>query len=233
MRRSVGLIVVAVLLAIAGGVSLIAGSFERRMGRAQEDMAVLDFEDPQYDYGTLQEDLEKLPWVSQATLDDIQLRRATLQYWQRNYTDLVSVATTAPKPEEPGKPDLMLLAANAMFRTTQRGPQDKPSMLKNLDATVKAYTETLRAGNERSDAAYNYELVVRLRQELVNGKRKSFPFEIITEDKSDSKMHGDPGEPPKDMKAEQFQIRIPIDPKEFKSSKEETAGTGQIRKRRG
>ena len=37
-------------------------------------------------------------------------------------------------------------------------------------------------------------------------------------------MHGDPGEPPKDMKVEQFQIRIPMDPKEIKQSQEQAAG---------
>ena len=39
-------------------------------------------------------------------------------------------------------------------------------------------------------------------------------------------MHGDPGEPPKEMKVEQFQIRIPMDPKEIKQSQEQAAGTG-------
>jgi hypothetical protein len=42
-------------------------------------------------------------------------------------------------------------------------------------------------------------------------------------------MHGDPGEPPKDMKVEQFQIRIPMDPKEIKQSQEQAAGTGAAR----
>ena len=44
MKRSIGIIVAALLLAIAGGMCLVAGLFERRMGVAQEDMAVLDFE---------------------------------------------------------------------------------------------------------------------------------------------------------------------------------------------
>ena len=42
MRRSIGNLVVALILASAGVVSLMAGSFERRMGIAQEDMAVLE-----------------------------------------------------------------------------------------------------------------------------------------------------------------------------------------------
>jgi hypothetical protein len=41
MRRSIPILVVAIVLALLGGVSLSAGLFERRMAIAQEDMAVL------------------------------------------------------------------------------------------------------------------------------------------------------------------------------------------------
>jgi hypothetical protein len=75
---------------------------------------------------------------------------------------------------------------------------------------------------------------VRLRAELAAGKRKGLPTgEIDNVEKSDANMHGDPGEPPKDQKAEQFQIRIPMDPKDLKSKEDTSAGTGQQRKRRG
>ena len=59
------------------------------------------------------------------------------------------------------------------------------------------------------------------------------PEGLVVDDKTDANMHGDPGEPPKDMKVEQFQIRIPMDPKDFRSSQDQTAGTGQARKRKG
>jgi hypothetical protein len=233
MRRSVGIFLVALVLAVIGGVSLLAGMFERRMGVAQEDMAVLDFDDPQADYALLQQDLEKLPWVSRSTLREIQVRRATLQYWQRHYGDLVDLAAKPAQGEEPADPELQLLAANAAFRVAQRGPQDKTTVLKNLDAAIRDYLEAMRAGNERPDAAFNYELAVRIREELANGKRKGMPSYDVEEDKSEANMHGDPGEPPKDMKVEQFQIRIPMDPKDFKSKEDTSAGTGQARKRRG
>jgi len=232
MKRSVA-IMLALLLAAAGGVCLFAGLFERRMGVAQEDMAVLDFEDPQAEYALLQQDLEKLPWVSPSTLRDIQVRRATLEYWQRNYSDLAVLAARPAQGDQPIDPELALLAANATFRMAQRGPQDKASVLKNLDAAIRAYLGALRAGNERPDAAFNYELAVRIREELAGGKRKGMPPFDINEDKSDSNMHGDPGEPPKDMKVEQFQIRVPLDPKDFKSKEDTSAGTGQVRKRKG
>jgi hypothetical protein len=238
MKRSVGLIVLALLLAAAGGASLLAGRFERRMAVAQEDMAVLDFTDPQQEYGVLEQDLAKLPWNSPGTLREIRRHRAELQYWKRDYASLVDVARTSAAQESAADaaqpdPDLLLLAANASFRTAQHGKQDKATLLKSLDATIRAYGDALRAGSQRPDAAFNYELAVKIRAELANGKRKAMPIGMQTEEKSDANMHGDPGEPPKDMKAEQFQIRIPMDPKDFKSSQEETAGTGQTRRRRG
>ena len=234
--RSFSFVVLAVILAIAGGVCMAAGKLERRMAIAQEDMAVLDFADPQQEYAALEQDLTKLPWTSRVTLKEIRKHRAELQYWQGDYQSLVDVAKAPPVQDnenDTADPELLLVAANASFRTAQHGPQDKATLLKNLDGVIHAYSEALRSGIERSDAAFNYELAVKIRTELANGKRKGMPNSSMVEDKSDSNMHGDPGEPPKDMKVEQFQIRIPMDPKDFKSSQEQTAGTGQARKRKG
>jgi hypothetical protein len=236
MRRSFGIVGVALLLAVVGGVSLLAGRFERRMAIAQEDMAVLDFADPQQEYAVLEQDLAKLPWTSRGVLKEIRRRRAELQYWQGDYDSLVEIAKAPPPQEsesESADPELLLLAANASFRATQHAPQDKATVLRNLDNVIHAYSEALRSGSQRPDAAFNYELAVKIRRELANGKRKGMPVDVLVEDKSDSNMHGDPGEPPKDMKVDQFQIRIPMDPKDFRSSQEQTAGTGQARKRKG
>ena len=95
MRRSVSIIIGILLLVVVGVVSLMAGRFERRMAIAQEDMAVLDFADPQADYAALEEDLTGLPLVSERPLKEIRRRRAMLQYWQADYGDLIEVARTA------------------------------------------------------------------------------------------------------------------------------------------
>ena len=235
MRRSVSIIIVILILVVVGVVSLMAGRFERRMAIAQEDMAVLDFADPQADYAALEEDIAGLPLVSERPLREIQRRRAMLQYWQSDYTDLVEVARTASKTEDAASvdPEMRVLAANALYRVAQRGPQDRPTLLKNLDAAIRAYDEALRSGVARPDVAFNYELAVRMRDEVGAGKRKALTAPKTDDAESDPNMHGDPGEPPKDMKVEQFQIRIPMDPKEIKNSQEQAAGTGQQRKRKG
>lgn len=235
MKRSIGIIAVVVFLVLIGAAALMAGRFERRMAIAQEDMAVLDFADPMADYAALEEDVAGLPLVSQRPLREIRRRRAMLQYWQADYADLAEVARTASKTEDADSvdPEMRVLAANALYRVAQRGPQDRPTLLKNLDAAIRAYDEALRSGVARPDVAFNYELAVRMRDEVGAGKRKALTAPKTDDAESDPNMHGDPGEPPKDMKVEQFQIRIPMDPKEIKQSQEQAAGTGAARRKRG
>jgi DNA-binding XRE family transcriptional regulator len=235
MRRSVSIIIGILLLVVVGGAFLMAGRFERRMAIAQEDMAVLDFADPQADYAALEEDLTGMPLVSERPLKEIRRRRAMLQYWQADYADLIQVARTANEAEDADSidPEMRVLAANALYRVAQRGPQDRATLLKNLEAAIRAYSEALRAGVERPDIAFNYELAVRMRDEIGAGKRKVLTNPKTEDTESDPNMHGDPGEPPKDMKVEQFQIRIPMDPKEIKQSQEQAAGTGAPRRKRG
>ena len=235
MKRSAGILVAIVLFALVGAAALMAGRFERRMAIAQEDMAVLDFADPQADYAALEQDLAGMPLVSDRPLKEIRRRRALLQYWQGDYRDLIEAGRTTSQTDDPNAidPELRVLAANALYRVAQRGPQDRPTLLKNLDAAIRAYNEALRAGVERPDIAFNYELAVRMREEIGAGKRKVLSSAKPDDTKSDPNMHGDPGEPPKDMKVEQFQIRIPMDPKEIKQSQEQAAGTGAARRKRG
>jgi hypothetical protein len=235
MRRSVSIIIGILLLVALGVVFLMAGRIERRMAIAQEDMAVLDFADPEADYVALEQDLTGLPLVSERSLKEIRRRRAMLQYWQADYADLVAVARTSNDAEDADSidPEMRVLAANALYRVAQRGPQDRATLLRNLDAAIRAYNEALRAGIERPDIAFNYELAVRMREEIGAGKRKALTSAKPDDTQSEPNMHGDPGEPPKDLKVEQFQIRIPMDPREIKQSQEQAAGTGAPRRKRG
>ena len=235
MKRSAGIIAAVILLALVGAVSVTAGLFERRLAIAQEDMAVLDFADPEAEYVQLERDLDKYPFVSQYALKEIRQRRASLQYWQGDYADLIEAARAASQSEDEAvvDPEMQVLAANALYRVAQRGPQDRTTLLRNLDAAIRTYAEALKAGRGRPDTAFNYELAVRMRQEVGAGKRKVLSNPKTDDTKSEPNMHGDPGEPPKDLKVEQFQIRIPMDPREIKQSQEQAAGTGAARRKRG
>ena len=234
MKRSAGLVVGAFVMAVAGGGLLAAGLFDRRMAIAQEDMAVLDFADPTAEYAALEKDLGGYRWVSGPALKEVRHRRAELQYWQRDYADLIEAAQSASQPgdEDSIDPDLQAMAANAMFRIAQRGPQDRATLLRNLDSAARAYGDALRLGADHSDVAFNYELVVRLRQEVAAGKRKMLTAQS-SDPETDPNMLGDPGIPPPEMEVQQFQIRVPMDPRDMRQSQEQSAGTGAQRRRRG
>jgi hypothetical protein len=236
MPRSLTLVFTVVLLAFVGVLALAAGLFERRMAIAEEDLAVLDFADPRAEYDAIEADLARFPVVSGRLMDEIRRRRALLQYWEGHYADLVEAARTSslpPSEDEPVDPELQAIAANALYRVAQRGPQDRPTLVKNLDATISAYAAALRSGTSNTDVAYNYELAVRMRQEVAAGRRKALLPASVDKSETQPNVHGDPGEPPKDLKVEQFQIRIPMDPREIKNSQEQAAGTGQQRRKRG
>ena len=230
-----GAVVTILLLLVVGLAFVMAGRFERQMAIAQEDMAVFDFVDPQTEYTDLEARLESLPFLADGPRNEIRLRRAMLQYWQADYDDLIEIAKTARDNEDNAdvNPELRVLAANALYRVAQNGPQDRATLLKNLEAAIRAYSDALRAGGDRPDVAFNYELAVRMRDEIGAGKRKALSGVKPGDEQSEPNMHGDPGEPPKDMKVEQFQIRIPMDPKEIKQSQEQAAGTGAARRKRG
>jgi hypothetical protein len=234
MKRSAGLVVGALVTALAGGGLLAAGLFDRRIAIAQEDMAVLDFADPAAEYAALERDLGGYRWVSGPALKEVRHRRAELQYWQRDYADLIQAAESASQPDDEDSidPDIQVLAANAMFRIAQRGSQDRATLLRNLDRAARAYGEALRLGADQSDVAFNYELVVRLRQEVAAGKRKMLTDQS-GDPETDPNMLGDPGLPPPEMEVQQFQIRVPMDPRDMRQSQEQSAGTGAQRRRRG
>src|SRR3954452_15538829 len=142
MRRSVGIMLVALLLAAAGAASLAAGRFERRFAIAQEDMAVLDFSDPQQEFAALEQDLGKLPWTAGTSLNEIKRHEAELQYWQGDYDSPVDIANAPPSQDGENAavdPELLLLAANASFRAAQHGPQDKATLIRKLDGIIHTY----------------------------------------------------------------------------------------------
>jgi hypothetical protein len=230
-----GSVIAIMLLLLLGGVLFTAGTFERRMAIAQEDMAVLDFADPQAEYTALETRLEGMPFIGDGPRREIRLRRAMLQYWQADYADLIEVTRAARDSDDAADldPEMRVLAANALYRVAQNGPQDRATLLRNLEAAIRAYSDALRAGGNRPDVAFNYELAVRMRDEIGANKRKALGNVQVGDEQSEPNMHGDPGEPPKDMKVEQFQIRIPMDPREIKQSQEEAAGTGAARRKRG
>jgi hypothetical protein len=112
-----------------------------------------------------------------------------------------------------------LVAANAMFRDLARQPGDNQVMVRSLDTVLKAYVSALDADPDAVDAAYNYELVSRLRGALVAGRANNITL------RSESNMRGDKGAPPPETKPSEFNIIVPLRPEERQDQIDPRAGT--------
>lgn len=231
MTRGIGVAVTALLLALAGGAALAAGMYERTLAAAQADMASLGLDESLGGYVGLSEQLGRLPWLPPGAGGAIVAGQTELQYWRSDYRPLAEVAGLVGREGGASEAALQLLAANAVYRQAQLGPQDRATVLRNLDAAVRGYAEALRMGAQSPDAAYNYEFVVRLRSEITSGKRRRLPEPTADGPLHAGRMHGLPGGPPKAEGTQPFKIRIPRDARGLEQSPAEAAGTGfMIRK---
>ena len=82
--------------------------------------------------------------------------------------------------------DILLAAANAAFREAQRDPSAGTAAVQRLDGVLQAYASALKAAPSNSDAAYNYEFVARVRDQVARAPQgKAAKIGPITPVKSD------------------------------------------------
>src|ERR1700674_2321746 len=173
MKGIVGYLFVAVMLALAGPVFLAAGYLKRDMAHAQQSVMALKYDEADKIFATTERYYEyasRLPWIGDGPLNDVRTRRAELQYWQGQYA-----AISSPQPESGNGTGadnigLQLVSAHAGYRAGRLQAKDKPAAVQAVEAGMQAYLGILKNTTRQEDAAYNYEYLVRLRQELLEGR---------------------------------------------------------------
>ena len=233
MRTIAGYLFGAILLALLATLSLVAGRLERDMARGQQRLVALDYEEPDQALETAERYLEygsRLPWMGESlhgSLHDVQARRAALRYWQRQY------GTIVPRQPDPvggvaaDNIELQLVVANAVYRAGEAVAKDRQTTLQALDAGIQAYLGVLKNSPRQQDAAYNYEYLNRLRDDLLKGRRKpGLPHPDI------DNPHGRAGGPPPESpEASKLKIYIPLESEEREKAGQ--AGRGAPVRRKG
>jgi hypothetical protein len=174
MKGIAGYLFATLVLGLLGGISFAAGLFDRGLARAQEDFAARKYDAPEATLETAERYLsygERIPWIGRGPLHDVRVRRAAVHYWQRQYEDVLSQAAE-PADESANDASLELVMANAKYRQAQSGAKDRQSTLQALDVGINAYAGVLKSSSRQDEAAYNYEYLVRLREEVDKGRRK-------------------------------------------------------------
>jgi hypothetical protein len=123
--------------------------------------------------------------------------------------------------------DLQLLVANGAYRVGQGRATNKETSLQVLNEAITGYLTVLKSDTWDERAAYNYEYLVRVRDELAKGRRTELPPPPQNNDAA----HGEAGAPMKAMDMEKFEIYVPLESDERSNAAE--AGKSGPNKRKG
>jgi len=221
MGRVASVLLAAVVLAAVGVASVAAGYFELHMATAAANVVTQDYDEAAAALeraGRLGDYLRYLPGVAGASVDDVRAGEAAVRYWQREYESVTA------NPAEPVNVDVELFAANAKYRVNQPRMKDRQTALEVLDEASEAYRSVLEHSVRNRRAAYNYEFVSRLKQDVGKGRK-------LAPNLDPGGPLGRTGRPVKAASQGDFKILVPLESPE--RDKAATAGKAAPRRRRG
>ena len=221
---------IAVALAIAAWLSWSESKLAARVADAKQDIAT--FTHDTLEALTPERALsDYLPGDQRRLADEIRVAKATEAYWLGRY-GAVAADTDDSKSDE----EILLAAANAAFREAERDPAVGPAAVQRLDGVLQAYASALKASPRNVEAAYNYEYVARIRDQVARspqGRIAKTPTAgpVMAGDlPAGATIHGGPGAPPPDAKMEELQTIAPMEYGDREAQPEATPGAKRQRK---
>jgi hypothetical protein len=149
------------------------------------------------------------------TAADAKALASTAGYWRGDYDAAIE------------NPDAKLLAANAQYRKIREQGGSWQAVVGRMDSLVKQYAEILRENPNNTEAAFNYEYVVRLR--AVFAARKQ-PVPPLDGKAAGLTIHGFAGAPPEESDMKKFKMIVPMRPDERLEAEKAGKGTTKVRK---
>lgn len=212
MRTTIIRLAIAMLLAVGAWFSWSEAQLAARIGDASQQIAALRHSevDRALDAGTT----------------------ATVDYWLGQYA-----AITADTNNAEADAHVLRTMANAAFRSSERDPLAGSAAVQRFDGVLQAYASALKASARDVEAAYNYEYVARLRDQIARapqGKPVKAPPVAATAVAGDlpagPTIHGRPGAPPPDARMEDLQMLAPMEYGDREAQPEATPGGKRERK---
>ena len=209
MKSVTGFLIGALLFAGVGMTALTASRFQEKMAAAQEQIATLQYPEAKTSLDEAERYLEWgrwLPGIGESSLKEVRARKAALQYWQGDYESVLPAQAEPVALVDETNVELQLVVANAAYRFGQSQAKGRDSILQALNEAANGYSTVLKNNIWHEDAAYNYEYIIRLRDEIARGRRPPTP-----PDQEGAADLGEQGAPSPDTSLKGFQIYIPLE----------------------
>jgi len=221
----------AVALAVAAWLSWSESKLAAQVADAKQDIATLDHDN--LDAITPRSSLsDYLPGERRRLSDDVRIAKATVAYWLGRYG-----AVAADTTDGEADATILLTAANAAYREAQRDPAVGPAAVQRLDGVLQAYASALKASPRNVEAAYNYEFVARIRDQVARSPQGRIAGSTAASGPvmggdlpAGPTIHGGPGAPPPDAKMEELQTIAPMEYGDREAQPEATPGAKRERK---
>ena len=206
--KSVTAYLVAALVFLAAGIAgLTASRLERTLADVQERTSTQQYRLAQESLADADGYLRYARWVpgvGEQTTREIRARQAALLYWQGDFAKVLPAQAEPVAAVDESNVELQLVVANAAFRAGLKGVTERAAALQALNEIANGYMTVLKNNTWHEEAAYNYEYVIRLRDEIAKGRRP--PSDQVTQDME----LGSRGAPADATTTKGFQIYIPL-----------------------
>lgn len=226
MKRLLFLASLVLIFLILSLPVFIYGLYQQEMAKADELVAVFDFEKAAVVYDGIEKRLDSakgFSWFFDNWRKDIQNRRVANDYWQKKYQEIINKDSVSE-----------FVRANSLYRIIQK-EKNKTKVLEFLDKAIAAYKTAITNDKENFNAALDYEYLLMVRREILSGKKR-VPIEPSEQKgKPAPGIHGQEGTGSSNEPMDKIKFHVPIDPDEgsTKENSGEDAGKGGIKRKKG
>ncbi|MBE0556404.1 MAG: hypothetical protein IH628_04145 [Proteobacteria bacterium] len=237
MKRVFGTALAMALACMLALGALGVGFYHLEVARAEEALAAFDAARTDGIYVRLEKALEigsRIPWVFDAVRADLRVRRMRLSYWRRDYAAILRERAAQGEDAKTLGPPLRFIRANARYRAITMA-QARERIIRDLGESIDDYAKIVEADPTFTDAAHNYEFLLMLRNDMVNGKRPALLKHLGGQD-SPEPMKGAQGEQGAKQGVKVPQRKKVLVPKEGDEDPEKRGpepGKGSATKKRG
>jgi tetratricopeptide (TPR) repeat protein len=237
MKRIFGTAMAMTLSVMLACGALGIGFYHLEVARAEEALATFDAARADRIYARLEKTLEtgrRIPWIFKTVREDLQVRRSRLSYWRQDYAAILKETAANGEDEKTLSPSLRFIRANARYRAIT-GKQNREQVIRDLGQSIRDYAKTIETDPTFTDAAFNYEFLLMLRDDIAGGRR-STPFRHPGAQKLLDRMkeiHGEQGAEPAFKAPQQMKVLVPREGDEDPNKRGPEPGKGSATKKRG